>query len=381
MKKKSKILKFLNAGKDRGGKIDFLLLVIIFILLAFGLAMLSSASSAVAYSKTQNSYFYFNHQLVGLIFGLVAFWFFSGLDYHILEQSAFWFLLFSVLLLLLVFIPGLSQHYGKARSWIGIFGFSLQPSEFVKISFLLYLSAWLDRRKQYLGDYAKGIIPFVFILSIIGGLMLLQPDLGTLTIIVFTSLIVYFVGGGKITHIFGIILVGIIGFVMIVSSHDYQMNRIKCMLNDPKAKSEGKCYHINQSFIAVGSGGILGRGIGESRQKFMYIPEVSSDAIYAIIGEEVGFVFSSLLIISYVLLFWRGYIIGKYAPDGYGRILAIGIVSWVVLQAFINIGGIIGIIPMTGVPLPLISYGGSAMLAILSGLGILANISKQSGTR
>src|SRR3989339_603377 len=268
---------------------DKKLIVVIFTILTFGLISLSSASSVIAYDKFGDPYYYFKHQLFGLALGLIAFAIFSRIDYHIWKEYAFGFLFFSIVLLLLVFIPGLSAHYGKARSWINVFGYSVQPSEFVKLSFLLYLAAWLEARKKDLGEIEKGIGPFI-----------------------------------------------------------------------------------------VGSGGVLGRGLGASRQKYMYLPEVSGDSIFAIIAEETGFVVSVIFIILFLYLFYCGYKIAKNAPDDFGRILAIGISSWIVMQALINIGGIINAMPMTGVPLPLVSYGGSAILAALTACGILVNISRQT---
>lgn len=356
---------------------DKSLIIIVGIIIVFGLIMLSSASAVVAYAKYADSYYYLKHQLFGLGLGAVAFLFFSRVDYHRWKKYAFAFLIFSIFLLVLVFIPGLSASYGKARSWISVFGFSLQPSEFVKISFLLYLAAWLESRGKKLSDISQGVGPFAVVLGVIGLLMFAQPDIGTLSIIALTSLIVYFVGGGKKSHILIIILLGTLAFAVMVQFKPYQMDRFKCM-SDPSFSAGDKCYQVNQSLIAVGSGGWFGRGLGESRQKFFYVPEVSGDSIFAIIAEEVGLIFSSLLVILYLLLFYRGYLISKYAPDGFGRILAIGIVSWITLQALINIGGMINLIPMTGVPLPFISHGGSAILSTLIAMGILVNISKQT---
>ena len=353
------------------------LIVTVGIIIVFGIIMLSSATSAVAYAKYQDSYYFVKHQLFGLGLGLAAFWFFARVDYHRWRKYAVWFLFFSIFLLLLVFVPGLSANYGKARSWIEIFGFSLQPSEFVKISFLLYLAAWLESREKKLHDFSQGIGPFLVVLGAVGFLMILQPDVGTLAIITATSLIVYFVGGGKVRHILAIILVGIVGLMSLIQVMPYQANRFKCFF-DPEYSAQDVCYQVNQSLIAVGSGGILGRGLGASRQKFMYLPEVQGDAIFSIIGEETGLIFSSILVILFIYLFYRGYLISKYAPDNFGRILSIGIVTWLVMQAMINIGGMINLIPMTGVPLPFISYGGSAMLAAMAAIGILVNISKQT---
>jgi len=356
------------------------IIVTVGIIIVFGLIMLSSASSVIAYNEYGDSYHFFKRQLFGLSLGLAAFWFFSRVDYHRWKKYAFGFLLFSIILLLLVFIPGLSAHYGKARSWINVFGFSLQPSEFVKLSFLLYLAAWLESRGRKLTDFYQGIGPFVAVLSFIGILMLLQPDIGTLSIIAITSLIVYFVGGGSIKHILVIILLGILTFALLIQFKPYQLNRFKCLI-EPQFSSQDVCYQVNQSLIAVGSGGIFGRGIGASRQKFMYLPEVQGDSIFAIIGEETGLIFSTGLVMLFIFLFYRGYLVAKQAPDGFGRILAIGIVSWIVIQAIINIGGMINLMPMTGVPLPFISLGGSAILASLSAMGILVNISKQTKIR
>ncbi len=358
-------------------KPDQILLISVVIILLGGLAMLSSASAVVSYYKFEDSYYYFKHQLFGLGLGMIAFYFLSKINYHTWKKYAFGFLIFSIFLLILVFIPGLSAHYGKAKSWINVFGFSLQPSEFVKLSFLFYLAAWLERRKSRLHAVEEGIGPFVVVLGLIGFLMLLQPDIGTLLIIAATSLVVYFVGGGKIKHLTIIMLIGALAFATMVFLKPYQMNRFKCMI-DPTFSTNDICYQTNQSLIAVGSGGIIGRGLGQSRQKFMYLPEVSGDAIFAIIAEEIGFIFSSAFVILYLIIFYRGSVIAKRAPDDFGKILAIGIVSWISIQAMINIGGIVNLMPMTGVPLPLVSYGGSAIMSTLAGFGILVNISKHT---
>ena len=356
---------------------DIMLMIIVAIILVFGLVSLISASGAFAYADKGDAYHYVKKQLFGLAVGLIAFFYFARTDYRIWKKYALGFLIFSIILLLLVFIPGLSAAWGKSRSWINLFGYSLQPAEMVKLSFLLYLAAWLENRKENLGQFSQGSGPFIIILGIISVLMVLQPDIGTLSIIGLTSLIVYFVGGGSIKHIFFILLFTVLAFAMMIQFRPYQLNRFKCLV-DPSFGSQDICYQVNQSLIAVGSGGLVGRGLGESRQKYMYLPEVYADSIFAVIAEETGMIVSGALVILYSLLFYRGYIIAKHSIDDFGRILAIGISTWITVQAFVNIGGIINIIPMTGVPLPLVSYGGSALLASLSALGILANISKQT---
>jgi cell division protein FtsW len=356
---------------------DKKLIIIVFIIVVFGLICLSSASSVFSYNKFGDAYFFLKNQLFGFFLGLAAFIFLANIDYHIWKKYALGFLIFSILLLILVFIPGLRAEYGSARSWINIFGHSLQPSEFVKLSFLFYLTAWLEAKKENLKEFFHGTMPFFAVLSVISLLMILQPDMGTLFIIAITSLVVFFVGGGSIKYILASLLIGVVAFSAMILINPYQFNRFKCVFN-PGFDLQNKCYQTNQSLIAVGSGGLFGRGLGASRQKYMYVPEVQGDSIFAIIAEEMGLIISSLLVFCYIYLFYRGYIIAKYAPDDFGKTLAIGIVSWLTIQTIINIGGIIGLMPMTGVPLPLISYGGSAILTSLASIGILVNISKQT---
>jgi len=357
---------------------DKSLLAALAVIIVFGLIMLFSASSAASYIRFQNTYHYVLRQAVGLGVALIAFLLAFKIDYHWWKKFAGFFLFFSIVLLLLVFVPGIRAEYGTARSWINIFGQSFQPSELVKISFLIYLATWLEAKKGALSDLTGGVIPFLTILGLISLLMLAQPDLGTLFIIAFSSFVVFFAGGGKLSHIvITVVLAAIVLFSMLSLNSSYQSDRFKC-LKDPSYSALGKCYQINQSLIAVGSGGFFGRGFGESRQKFMYLPEVWGDSIFPIIAEETGFLFSSLLILLFLFVFYRGLLIAREAPDLYGSTLAVGIVAWLSVQAFLNIGGMTNLIPMTGVPLPFISAGGSSILSSMLAMGILLNISKHT---
>lgn len=363
--------------RKAGHEPDKLLILDVGLIVVAGLILLSSVSAVSAYSQFGSSYYYLNHQLIGVVIGGFLFFFLSRIDYHVWRKYGFLFLIISILFLVLVFIPGLSAKYGTAQSWINVGGFSLQPSEFVKIFFLIYLVAWLERRKDKLSQINEGILPFLLVLGVIAALMLMQPDLGTLFIIAATSFLVYFIGGGKKFHLAVIFIFGSLFLALVVNFYPYQMDRIKCW-SAPDFDSRDTCYQVNQSLIAVGSGGILGKGLGQSRQKFMYLPEVTSDSIFAVIAEEIGFIFSSLFIFLYLFLFYRGALIAKRAPDNFGKLLAVGVVVWIAVQTILNIGGMINLIPMTGVPLPLVSYGGSAIVAALIALGILVNISKQT---
>jgi cell division protein FtsW len=352
-------------------------LIAIGLLALLGLIFLSSASSVIAYARFGETDYFLKHQLILLFFGLVLFSVFYKVDYHFWKKYAFLFLGISCIILSLVFIPGLSMDKGGARSWLDIMGFSFQPSEFVKIFFLIYLAAWLESRRKNLHDVNQGIGPFFIVLLIIAGLMVLQPDFGTLAIIGSSALAVYFVGGGKISHLLIIILLAVVTLSVAVHLKPYQFNRFKCAF-DPSANVKAECYQLDQSLIAIGSGGILGRGLGQSRQKFLYLPEAYGDSIFAVIAEEIGLIFSTAFILLFLFIFFRIVMIAKYAPDLFGKLIAAGVACLLFFQVFLNIGGIIGLIPMTGVPLPLVSQGGSSLIAFLIGLGIVGNISRQT---
>ncbi len=373
-----KVFTKINSSKNDEHKPDKSLVFAILLLLFFGLIALFSASSVVSYQNFGVTYHYVLRQFLFILFSLVLFFGVSKINYLWWKRFAAFFLFSSIFLLILVFIPGLKADYGTASSWINILGLSIQPSELVKISFLIYLATWMEVKKAHIGSFSGGVLPFALILGAISFLMISQPDLGTLFIIICSAIASFFVGGGKMTHIVASGLLVIVLIVALVNSGStYQADRFAC-LKDPNFDTQDKCYQINQALIAVGSGGVFGRGLGESRQKFLYLPEVWGDAIFPVIAEEMGFVFSSLLILLYLFIFWRGLLIAKNAPDLYSGTLATGIIAWLAVQTFLNIGGMINLIPMTGVPLPLISAGGSSILSSLLALGILVSISRHT---
>jgi cell division protein FtsW len=374
----SRLKKKLFGPQPGEHEMDKSLLSALFVLIVFGLVMLFSASSVVSYAKFGNTYHYLLSQFLGLAVGFIFFFITLRVDYHDWKKFSGFFLFLTFILLLVVFVPGLRANYGTARSWIVLFGYSIQTSELVKISFLIYLASWLEAKKDSLGSFTNTTLPFIIILGIISLLMIAQPNLGTLFVIAFTSLIVFFVGGGRATHLILIMLLAALALATMLILHpSYQTDRFLC-LKDLNYSTQDKCYQVNQSLIAVGSGGIFGRGLGKSREKFLYLPEVWADSIFPIIAEETGFIFSALLIILYLFIFYRGLLIARYAPDIYGSMLAVGIVVWLAVETFLNIGGMTNLIPMTGVPLPFISAGGSAALSSLIAMGLLLNISKQT---
>jgi cell division protein FtsW len=348
------------------------------LLIIFGLIMLSSAGAAVGWQKFGDTYWYAKHQIMfGVLPGLLLFFILSRIDYYRLRPLAGPLLIASIVLLTLVFIPGIGAEWGTSRSWINFFGFSLQPSEIVKLTFLLYLVGWLaSKEEKHLKDFHNGFLPFLFVLGIVSLLIIMQPDTGTMLIIVAMSLVVFFVAGGSWLHLTWLSVAGAAGLWLLIKVSPYRAARLTTFLH-PELDPQGIGYHINQALLAVGSGGWFGRGFGHSRQKFAYLPEVTGDSIFAIVGEELGFIISALVIALFMFFVWRGLKMAQHCRDPFGRLLIVGIITWFTIQAFFNIGAIIGILPLTGVPLPFISYGGTSMMMCLAATGILANISKQ----
>jgi len=360
-------------------KPDYRFIVTLALLVIFGLIMLSSASVSLAYEKFGQSYHYLSHQIIfGLIPGVILLIIFSLVDYRVWKKMAFGFLVISIILLVAVFIPGIGAGFGRAKSWLYIFGISFQPSELVKLTFLIYLATWLESRGQKkASDITEGLKPFLTVLGIIVVLLILQPDLGTMTIIVLFSLLVYFVGGANLGHLFLIGIGSLFGLVILIKIAPYRTARLMTFLH-PELDPQGIGYHINQAFLAIGSGGFWGRGFGMSRQKFQYLPEVAGDSIFAIIAEELGFIVCVLIVLAFLYLMYRGFKIAQNAPDNFSKLLVVGIIGWIMIQSFVNIGAMVGILPLTGVPLPFISSGGTALAVLLAACGIIINISRQT---
>jgi cell division protein FtsW len=284
----------------------------------------------------------------------------------------------SIIFLILVFVPGVgSRIYGASR-WIQLGPFSFQPSEMAKLSIIIYLAAWLEGRGlNRIKDMFEGFLPFLGIMGLIGFLVMKQPDTGTLGIIVISSFAIFFVSGASMRHIISFGGIGAVLLWILIKIEPYRLDRITSFL-DPSADPQGIGYQINQALLAIGSGGLFGVGLGHSRQKFNYLPEPVGDSIFAITGEELGLIGTVFLVILFVLLAMRGIKIAKNSPDMFGRLLATGIITWIVFQAFINISANVALVPLTGVPLPFISYGGTSLVFLMAAIGILLNISRQS---
>lgn len=356
---------------------DYIFLILAGILVLFGLAMLFSASGPYAHEKFGDSYYFLKHQILsGLLPGLFLFLILSKINYRFWRRISLPLFLFSIVILILVFIPGLGVSHGThAQSWIKIGGFSMQPSEIVKLIFIFYLAAWMAKRGDELRDLKQGALPFLAILAPIALLIMLQPDIGTMFVVVASAITLFFISGANLVHLAGMVAGGAALLFLLVKIAPYRAARFTAFLN-PEADPYGTGYHINQSLVAIGSGGFFGKGLGHSLQKINFLPEVAADSIFAIIAEELGFLFTLLFLVLFVAFLFQAFKIAKSAPDDYGRLIALGIISWIGIQMFLNIGSMIGLMPMTGVTLPFISYGGTSLAVCMGAVGVLANISK-----
>jgi cell division protein FtsW len=359
---------------------DVLLIALTALLVVGGLMFLSSASSVVGFQRYGDVGYFLKGQIIkGVLPGILFFLFFSLFDYKNLKKMAPWLLISSAVLLVAVFIPGLGAGYGKASSWLKLGPINFQPTELVKIFFLVYLAAWLENKQKTgaLNNLKYGMMPFVVTLGILGALIMAQPDFGTFLIIVAISCGVYFLAHAPLKHFVLLFGAGAIMLLLLAFMAPYRMARLTSFIN-PEKDPLGSGYQINQAKIAVGSGGWLGLGIGKSKQKFQYLPEVQADSIFAVIAEEMGFIFTSILVGLFLLFGFRAFRISTHAPDVFGQLLAGGIGIWLSMQALINIATMTGFFPLTGIPLPFISAGGTAMAVSLAVVGILINISKQT---
>lgn len=377
---KNFIKDLLNRQKE--GEADWYLIGAIWFLVVFGLVMISSAGVALGWQKFNDSYWHLKHQIIfGLVPGIAMFYIFYKIDYRRWKHLAAPMLFISIGLLVLVFIPGIGAKWGTARSWINVLGISLQPSEIVKLTFLIYLAAWLSsKERHHLKDFQYGFIPFLIVLGLIAFLLIIEPDTGTMMIIILSSLMVYFAAGGSLSHMTGLGIAGMLGLWLLIKMSPYRAARLTTFLH-PELDPKGIGYHINQALLAVGSGGLFGRGYGHSRQKFAYLPETAGDSIFAVIAEELGFIMTTILVLIFTFVAIRGFKMAQRCRDPFGKLLAVGIISWFCVQAFFNIGALIGILPLTGITLPFVSYGGTALFMCLAATGILGNISKQSWNR
>lgn len=357
--------------RKQSRKLDYILATIAVALSLFGLLMIFEASSVSAQQSFQDKSFFVKNQAIWLLFGVGAMIAASRINYRRYYGISVILLVFVLVTLVGVFLPGIGVKVSGARRWLNFGFFQFQPAELAKLVLVIYLSAWFSYKE-------KGrLLSFIILLGMVLGLVVLEPDLGTAVIIGAIAVVLYFFSEAPFWHFLLIVPVGILGVLGLALISPYRYRRLVTFLN-PAHDPLGASYHIRQLLLALGSGGLFGTGIGKSRQKFYYLPEATTDSIFAIVGEELGFIGTSVILLLFFVLIYRGFKIAANAPTRFGQLLAGGITAWMAIQIIINLGATVALLPLTGVPLMFISYGGSSLVVSLIGIGILLNISKQS---
>lgn len=348
------------------------------VILITGLGLLSFVSASLGILARSETKFYgvlFNQIVLGLVGGFVALWVCAHIPYTFWRRYSFYIFLGALGLTLAVFIPGLGFEHGGARRWINIGPVSFQPAEVLKIAFVVYFASWLAWTRKRQEDIKFKIIPLVIMLSVVALALLRQPDTKSLILITCAACGMLFTSGVAWKKIIGIIVLGIGAIVILAFVRPYVMDRIKTFIN-PASDPRGASYQLQQSLIAIGSGGVTGRGLGQSVQKFNYLPEPQGDSIFAVIGEEFGFMGTTILLVLYVFFAIRGFKIALRAPDTFSRYLVVGLITLLTAQSFLNIASLVGLFPLTGVPLVFVSHGGTAMMIALGAVGMILNVSR-----
>ena len=357
-------------------KIDYKLFIAVLLIATFGIIMIYSASSIWAEYKFQDPFKFIKAQGMFFIVGIFLMYFLSKVDYHLYYKKANLILFGCFLLLLLVLIPGIGTIRNGSRSWFGIGGFGIQPSEFAKIGLIIYVAKYLSNNKKNMRDIKQGVLPIMSLILVFFGLIMLEPDFGTAMVIVLTLVVMIFISGVKMSFFIKLLMVGLIGIVGLIIVAPYRMARIVSFLN-PWTDPLGSGFQIIQSLYAIGPGGLLGQGFLNSRQKHFYLPEPQTDFIFSIISEEFG-VLGVLIVTSvFFFIFFRSLKISLKQNDLFGKYLAFGLSFGIIIQALLNLMVVVGIIPVTGVTLPFLSYGGSSLLVSMASVGIILSISRK----
>ncbi len=358
-------------------KVDRTFLITVLFLLFFGFTVFISASMGIlAKNAAQFTVVTFKQAFFGLLLGLISCFVFSHINYKLFKKFSLGIFLGSVAIMCFVFIPGVGMTLNGSTRWINLFGFTtFQPIEILNIGFIIYWGAWLALYKDRIKQFRYGLLPLVILLGICSIPIILQPDIDSLFFLGLIGVIMFISAGGKIRHTLLLIAAGIAFIAIIAFAKPYVKDRILSFLN-PEANSLTSGYQIQQSLIAVGSGQIFGRGLGQGIQKFKFLPESISDSIFAVLGEEMGFVGCVFVILVFLFLIFRAFRIAIRSPDNFGGLLVVGIVILIISRSFMNIGSMLGIVPISGVPLAFFSQGGTAMLITLSEIGIILNVSK-----
>ncbi|KKP88889.1 MAG: Stage V sporulation protein E [Berkelbacteria bacterium GW2011_GWA2_35_9] len=366
----------LNKYRNRlGRKGDFWIFILAMGLALIGLMMILSSSVVISYERFNNNYYYVTQQIYWLFLAVILFIVVSNLNYKFWQKNAFMIFMISIVLLLLVYVKGLGVHLSGAQRWLQLGPISIQPSEIVKLTFIIYISAWLDSKSKLIHNFSEGILPLALTLLFVIFLIIKQPDMGTVLVISVIAGIIFYISEASIKYIISALFIGFMIFFLLIKISPYRMERLITYLN-PESDTLGSGYQINQSLLAIGSGGLWGLGFGNSKQKYLYLPQPHSDAIFAIMVEELGFVRVVGVLLLFLILILRLVKICLTVDDPFARFMITGFTAWVAFQTLVNVAAIVGLVPLTGIPLPFISAGGSSLVMLFVGLAIVNNISK-----
>ncbi|HWI52068.1 MAG TPA: stage V sporulation protein E [Symbiobacteriaceae bacterium] len=356
---------------------DYTLITIVALLLSIGLVMVYSSSTVMAEVDFHNPFHFFQRQAMWAVVGLLSMWFFASIPPWTWQKYARPIVLVVIVLLVLVVIPGIGIYRLGARRWLGAGPLQFQPSEFAKFAFIMFLADYLSRNPREIRSFWRGLLPALLLLGLFFGLIMLEPDLGTSLTLGGTAFLMLFAGGAELMHLGGLGFMGALGVLGLAFIDAERWSRITTFLN-PWSDPSDSGYQIIQALLAFGSGGLFGVGLGRSRTKHFYLPERHTDMIFAVLGEELGFLGAAMVLLLFFAFAWRGYRIAVQAPDRFTSLLAAGVTSLITLQAAMNIAVVTASIPSTGIPLPFLSYGGTSLLITLSGVGILLGVSRYS---
>lgn len=355
---------------------DVFLMLAVLVVGLFGIIMIYSASSIWAEYKFHDPFKFVKAQVIFFLVGILLMKILSNVDYHLYQKKANLILLVCFLLLVLVLIPGIGTVRNGSRSWFGLGGFGIQPSEFAKIGLIIYVSKYLASHGKEMRDIKKGVLPILLVIGFFFGLIMLEPDFGTAMVIVLTLIVMIFISGVKVSFFVKLGLVGLAGIVLLIIVAPYRMARIVSFLN-PWTDPLGSGFQIIQSLYAIGPGGLLGQGFLNSHQKHFYLPEPQTDFIFSIISEEFGFLGVLIVVSFFFYIFYRSLKISMNQEDAFGKYLSFGLAFGIIIQASLNLCVVVGLIPVTGVTLPFFSYGGSSLLVSMASIGIILNISRR----
>jgi cell division protein FtsW len=359
---------------------DLWILITVLILLVIGVSMVYSASSYYALRIFGSKEYFLIRQLIWSVIGVFAMLFVSRLDYHRIAQFSPIMILASIVLLILVLIPGIGSEVNESRRWFN-FGFaSFQPSEMAKLSVILFFSFTLSKNSERLKYFWKGLVPYLLVIGVFDVLLMKEPHFSGTILITSVAVIILFCAGAKIWHFLVITVPTIPLFIYLIVTEEYRLKRVLTFLN-PFEDPTDRGFQIVNSLYAIGSGGLFGKGIGQSIQKNLYIPEPHTDFIFSILAEELGFIGAVTVLLLFIVFIWRGIRIAMYAPDILGSLIAVGITSLIAVQVIINVAVVTSSMPTTGMPLPFFTYGGSSLAFLMVGIGILLNISRSVGTQ